>query len=52
MAEALAEMDSREDHRLIVLGDDGETLIGLLCLDRSGASFCVDGTAQATQPHG
>jgi predicted transcriptional regulator len=52
MAEALAQMDSREDHRLIVLGDDGVTIIGLLCLDRSGGSFCIDGTAQATQPHG
>jgi predicted transcriptional regulator len=52
MAEALAQMDSRHDHRLIVLDHDGATLIGLLCLDRSGASFCVDGTAQAAQPHG
>jgi predicted transcriptional regulator len=52
MAEALAQMDSAEEHRLIVIDDDGATLVGLLCLDRSGASFCVEGTARATQPHG
>lgn len=47
IADALALMDRLGDHRLIVLGDDGSSLVGLLCLDRTGASFCVDGTAQA-----
>jgi predicted transcriptional regulator len=51
MGEALALMDSRGDHRLIVTDSDGATLLGLLCLDKTGASFCVDGTAQAAEPH-
>jgi predicted transcriptional regulator len=47
MADALALMDRRLDHRLIVLDADGETLVGLLCLDTSGAGFCVDGRDHA-----
>jgi CBS domain-containing protein len=47
MADALALMERRGDHRLIVLDPDGETLVGLLCLDRTGAGFCVDGRDQA-----
>ena len=42
MADALALMEARGDHRLVVVDADGETLVGLLCLDRNGASFCVD----------
>jgi len=41
MADALDLMDRRGDHRLIVLGDDGATLVGLLCLDKTGTSFCT-----------
>ena len=41
MADALALMDRRGDHRLVVLDGDGATLVGLLCLDRTGASFCT-----------
>jgi predicted transcriptional regulator len=47
MADALALMDSRGDHRLVVLDGDGATLVGLLCLDRTGASFCTYVPAQA-----
>lgn len=43
MADALALMERRGDNRLIVLDADGETLVGLLCLDRTGTDFCVDG---------
>jgi CBS-domain-containing membrane protein len=45
MSDALALMERRRDHRLVVLGDDGETLVGLLCLDKTGTSFCVDAPA-------
>ena len=45
MADALALMERRGDHRLVVLADDGETLVGLLCLDKTGTSFCVDAPA-------
>jgi predicted transcriptional regulator len=47
MGEALELLDRRGDNRLIVLGDDGETLVGLLCLDRTGTGFCVDGREPA-----
>ena len=47
MADALALLDRRGDYRLVVLGDDGTTLVGLLCLDRTGASFCTEVAAQA-----
>jgi CBS domain-containing protein len=45
MADALALMERRGDHRLVVLEGDGATLVGLLCLDRTGTSFCVDAPA-------
>jgi CBS domain-containing protein len=47
MAEAMELLDRRGDNRLIVLGEDGATIAGLLCLDRTGAGFCVDGRDQA-----
>jgi CBS domain-containing protein len=46
MAEALELMERDGDHRLIVLGDDGRTLAGLLCLDRQGDAFCVEAPAE------
>src|SRR5215211_6182706 len=42
MADAMALLDSRGDNRLIVLGEDGETIAGLLCLDKPGTGFCTD----------
>jgi predicted transcriptional regulator len=50
MADAIALMDSGGDNRLIVLGPDGETIAGLLCLDRPGTGFCTDGRAPAQTP--
>jgi predicted transcriptional regulator len=49
MAEALALLDARGDYRLIVLDDEGAgaVLAGLLCLDRTGATFCTFTPAQA-----
>jgi CBS domain-containing protein len=46
MADALALMDSRGDHRLVVVDGDG-SLVGLLCMDRTGASFCTFTPPQA-----
>jgi predicted transcriptional regulator len=45
MADALALMERRGDYRLVVLDSDGQTLVGLLCLDSTGTGFCVDGPA-------
>jgi predicted transcriptional regulator len=49
MADALALLEARGDHRLIVLDGEGEAavLAGLLCLDRTGGSFCTFTPAQA-----
>src|SRR4051794_38908182 len=41
MADALELMDRRGDHRLVVLDGDGARLVGLLCMDRTGTSFCT-----------
>ena len=50
MADALALMERRGDRRLVVLDADAETLVGLLCLDKTGSSFCVDEPAAAQAP--
>jgi|SRR5215210_3453769 len=42
MSDAMALLDSRGDNRLIVLDEDGETIAGLLCLDKPGTGFCSD----------
>jgi predicted transcriptional regulator len=49
MAEAVALLDARGDHRLIVLDGEGDkaVLAGLLCLDRKGTTFCTFTPAQA-----
>ena len=39
--EAIELLDSREEPRLIVLDEDGTTLRGLLCFNRSSSGFCV-----------
>jgi hypothetical protein len=38
----MALLDSRGDNRLIVLDEDGETIAGLICLDKPGTGFCTD----------
>lgn len=42
-AEALARSDGEnDDYRLVVLADDGQTLIGLVCMNAARTHFCVD----------
>lgn len=41
VTEAMEILDSRGLSRLVVLADDGQTLVGLLCLDRKRAGFCA-----------
>ncbi len=43
--EALAWLDSKQVSRLIVLDDEGRTLLGLICMDATRSHFCV-----ATRP--
>ena len=39
--EAIELLDARSEPRLIVLDEDGATLVGLLCFNRSSSGFCV-----------
>jgi CBS domain-containing protein len=41
MSEAIELLESRGEPRLIVLGADGATLVGLLCANESATGFCV-----------
>ncbi len=42
-SEALERLDGEhEDCRLVVLGDDGESLLGLVCMNGARTHFCVD----------
>jgi CBS domain-containing protein len=41
VAEAIQLLDARPEPRLIVLDDDGATLRGLVCFNRSSSGFCV-----------
>ncbi|MGZ4182711.1 MAG: CBS domain-containing protein [Solirubrobacteraceae bacterium] len=41
IAEAIELLDARPEPRLIVLDDDGATLRGLVCFNRSSSGFCV-----------
>jgi CBS domain-containing protein len=41
IAEALSVMDGAGHRRLVVLDPSGTDLVGLLCLDQTGTSFCV-----------
>ena len=41
VSEAIGLLDARDEPRLIVLDDDGPTLVGLLCFNRASSGFCV-----------
>lgn len=41
ISEAIKLLDDQPEPRLIVLDEDGATLRGLLCFDRSSSEFCV-----------
>ena len=41
MRDVLPLLDGREEPRLIVLGEDGVTLRGLVCADSGGTGFCL-----------
>jgi CBS domain-containing protein len=42
VTDAMEILDARGLSRLVVLDADGQTLVGLLCLDRQRAGFCAD----------
>jgi CBS domain-containing protein len=39
--QALAQLDGAGVSRLVVLADDGRTLLGLVCMDATHSHFCV-----------
>ena len=39
--EAIKLLDDQPEPRLIVLDEDGATLVGLLCFNRGSDEFCV-----------
>ena len=41
MSDAIKLLEARGEPRLVVLGDDGVTLAGLLCANATGSGFCV-----------
>lgn len=42
LEEAMAALDGDGGFRLVVVGDDGRTYVGLLCLNRDREHLCVD----------
>jgi predicted transcriptional regulator len=40
--DALATLAESEGRRLVVLGEDGSTYVGLVCLSRDHAGLCID----------
>jgi CBS domain-containing protein len=48
--EAVAAMTSLGTRRLVVLGEDGVTLCGLVCLTADLEAFCSGGSAQGAAP--
>lgn len=50
--EALLVLDGDGGRRLVVLGDDGTSYVGLVCVTRDGARLCIDAECHAARaPH-
>jgi CBS domain-containing protein len=47
LADALAALDADGGRRLVVLGDDGTTYVGLVCLHRDRRRLCIDAECHA-----
>jgi CBS domain-containing protein len=47
VADALPALEGDGGRRLVVLGDDGSTYVGLVCLTRDPAHLCIDAECQA-----
>jgi CBS domain-containing protein len=45
--EALLALDGDGGRRLVVLGDDGTSYVGLVCVTRDGARLCIDAECHA-----
>jgi hypothetical protein len=47
VADVVAGLDADAGRRVIVLGDDGRTYVGLMCLDRDRTRLCIDAECHA-----
>ncbi len=47
LADALTTLDADGGRRLVVLGDDGSTYVGLVCLHRDRQRLCIDAECHA-----
>jgi CBS domain-containing protein len=47
IGDAVATLVDDGGRRMVVLGDDGVTYVGLLCLHRDGAKLCIDAECHA-----
>ncbi len=50
VSEALPLLDTDGGRRLVVLGDDRSTYVGLVCLTRDRARLCIDAECHGSQP--
>jgi hypothetical protein len=47
VADVVAGLDADAGRRVMVLGDDGRTYVGLMCLDRDRTRLCIDAECHA-----
>jgi CBS domain-containing protein len=47
LAEALGTLGDEGGRRIVVLGDDGSTYVGLVCLNRDRRRLCIDAECHA-----
>jgi CBS domain-containing protein len=47
VADVVAGLDADAGRRVVVLGDDGRTYVGLMCLDRDRTRLCIDAECHA-----
>jgi hypothetical protein len=47
VGDVVAGLGQGGDRRVVVLGDDGRTYVGLMCLDRDRTRLCIDAECEA-----
>jgi hypothetical protein len=47
VADVIAGLGKDAGRRFVVLGDDGRTYVGLMCLDRDRTRLCIDAECHA-----
>ena len=47
LADVVAGLGEKSGRRVVVLGDDGRTYVGLMCFDRDRSRLCIDAECEA-----